>query len=265
MNRAIALGVVVFVGCQAAPKLVEPFPEPSRASGAWVVLEDRRPGWEKTPFSGPVVSLYRFSRVSPNPWMRLQKATEAMVAELPDKPERVDVVVTSFRLVSKEDEPAARTEAGGTVQVGRRNATGLGTGKTGNVDRTNYELARSAQNAGDTRGAGQALGQLSGTGTPGTTPTTPALGVSVGEAPTVELPEGPLDGLAPGAHCALRGVIRLTYPGGRDKDLPFAVLAGRPNQTGSKYWGETLEEATKLAMLQYTRQVRQGFGLPAGE
>lgn len=262
MNRGLGAGVclvVAAVGCQAPPKLVEPFPEPSRASGAWVVLEDRRPDWEKAPFDGPVVSLYRFSRVSPNPWVRLQKATEAVVAELPEKPERVDVVVASFRLVSKEAEAPPRTEEGGTVQVGGRNAAGLGTGKTAGVDRTSYELARTAQAAGDQKGAQQNLSQLAFHGG------APAAGVRVGEAPAVELPEGPLDGLAPGAHCALRGMIRLTYPGGRDKDVPFAVLAGRPNQTGSKYWGETLEEATKLAMVQYARQVRQGLGLPAGE
>src|SRR5829696_3074910 len=119
MNRCVAAGVcfvAAVAGCQTAPRLVEPFPEPSRASGAWVVLDDQRPAWEKAPFSGPVVSLYRFSRVSPNPWVRLQKATEAVVAELPEKPERVDVVVASFRLVSKEAEPAPRTEEGGTVQ-----------------------------------------------------------------------------------------------------------------------------------------------------
>ncbi len=260
MNRGIAAAaclVVAAVGCQAPPKLVEPFPEPSRASGAWVVLEDRRPDWEKAPFDGPVVSLYRFSRVSPNPWVRLQKATEAVVADLPEKPERVDVVVTSFRLVSKEADAPSRTEAGGTVRVGGRNAIDLGTGKTASADRTNYELARSAQAVGDQRGAQQSLGQLAFQGA------APAGGASVGEAPAVELSEGPLEGLAPGAHCALRGVIRLTYSGGRDKDVPFAVLAGRPNETGSRYWGETLEEATKLAMVQYTRHVRQELGLPA--
>ena len=103
MNRRLGAGVcfvVAVIGCQAPPVLVEKFPEPSRASGSWVVLEDRRPAWEKSPFEGPVVSLYRFSRVSPSPWVRLQKATEAVVTDLPEKPERVDVVVTSFRLVS---------------------------------------------------------------------------------------------------------------------------------------------------------------------
>ncbi|MBN9522076.1 hypothetical protein J0H58_26760 [bacterium] len=260
MNRGVLLGVVLLAaGCQAPPKLVEPFPEPSRSSGAWVVLEDRRPGWERAPFEGPVVSLYRFSRVSPNPWGRLQKATEAIVAELPDKPERVDVVVTSFRLVSKVAEAPPRTEEGGTVQVAGRNVGLLGTGKTGGYERTTYDMARSAQSAGDQKGAQNALSQLAFQGN------APSAGVQVGEAPAVELPEGPLDGLAPGAHCALRGVIRLTYPGGRDTDVPFAVLAGRPNETGSRYWGETLEQATQLAMVQFTREVRRGVGLPPRE
>ena len=150
MNRVVALGVAaIVVGCQAPPRLVEPFPEPSRASGSWVVLEDRRPAWERAPFEGPVVSLYRFSRVSPNPWVRLQKSTEAIVADLPEKPERVDVVVTSFRLVSKEAEPAPRTEEGGTVQVGGRNASILGTGKQGTADSMAYDRARSAAASGD--------------------------------------------------------------------------------------------------------------------
>ncbi len=259
MNRGLSAGVclvIAVVGCQAPPKLVEPFPEPSRSSGAWVVLEDRRPDWEKAPFEGPVVSLYRFSRVSPNPWVRLQKATESIVAELPDKPERVDVVVTSYRLVSKVAEAPPRTEEGGTVQVAGRNAGLLGTGKTGGYERTTYDMARSAQSAGDQKGAQNALSQLAFQGN------TPSAGVQLGEAPAVELPEGPLDGLAPGAHCALRGVIRLTYSGGRDTDVPFAVLAGRPNETGSRYWGETLEQATQLAMVQFTRDVRRGLSLP---
>lgn len=259
MNRGLSAGVALVVavaGCQAPPKLVEPFPEPSRASGAWVVLEDRRPGWEKAPFDGPVVSLYRFSRVSPNPWVRLQKATEAVVAELTEKPERVDVVVTSFRLVSKLAEAPPRTEEGGTVRVAGQNASILGTGKSGANERTAYDLARSAQAAGDQKGAQNAVNQLAFQGG------APSAGVQVGEAPAVELPEGPLDGLAPGAHCALRGVIRLTYPGGRDQDVPFAVLAGRPNETGSRYWGETLEQATQLAMVQFTRDLRGKLGLP---
>ncbi|MFO0800838.1 MAG: hypothetical protein U0804_25515 [Gemmataceae bacterium] len=259
MNRVVALGVVVVVGCQAAPKLVEPFPEPSRASGSWVVLEDRRPAWETTPFEGPVVSLYRFSRVSPNPWVRLQRTTEAIVADLTEKPERVDVVVTSFRLVSKNADAPPRTEEGGTVQVGGRKASVLGTGRQGVDESMAYERARSAATSGDRNVAQQAAGAVAFQGG------APAAGVQLGEAPAVELPEGPLDGLAPGAHCNLRGVLRLTYPGGRDKDVPFHVLASRPNETGSRYWGETLEQATKLGMIQFTRQVRQGLGLPAGE
>jgi len=260
MNRVIAFGVAAFVvGCQSAPELVEPFPEPSRASGSWVVLEDRRPAWEKETFEGPVVSLYRFSRVKENPWFRLQKATEAVVADLPEKPERVDVVVTSFRLVSKAAEPAPRTEEGGTVQVGGRSATGLGAGPNRTADAAAYELSRSAAASGDRQLAQQAAGALAFRGG------APAAGVQLGEAPAVELPEGPLDGLAAGAHCNIRGVIRLTYPGGRDKDIPFHVLAGRPNETGSRYWGETLEQATQLGIVQYTRQVRQGLGLPPGE
>lgn len=258
MNRGVAVGVFVVVaaGCAAPPTLVEKFPAPSRASGTWVVVEDRRPGWEKAPFNGPVVSLYRFSRVSPNPWFRVQEATEKIVAELPDKPERVDVVVTSFRLVSREGDAPPRTEEGGTVQVGGRNAGGLGRGPNGGVDRTTYELARSAQANGDQRGTQNALSQLAFQGN------APAGGVSVGEAPPVELPEGPLEGLAPGAHCNLRGVVRLGYGNGRDKDVPFQVLAGRPNETGSRYWGETLENVTQLAVLQFTEQVRAGVGLP---
>ncbi len=260
MNRAITLGVAaLIVGCQAAPRLVEPFPEPSRASGSWVVLEDRRPAWEKSPFEGPVVSLYRFSRVSPNPWVRLQQATETIVAELPEKPERVDVVVTSFRLVSKEAEPAPRTEEGGTVQVGGRNAAGIGAGANRHADTLAYEQARSAAASGDRQLAQQAAKAVAFQGG------APAGGIKLGEAPAVELPEGPLDGLAPGAHCNIRGVIRLAYAGGRDKDVPFHVLAGRPNETGSRYWGETLEQAAKLGIVQYTRQVRQGLGLPPGE
>jgi hypothetical protein len=261
MNRCLAAGVCVVAavaGCQTTPKLVEPFPEPSRASGAWVVLDDQRPDWEKEPVAGPVVSLYRFSRVSPNPWVRLQKATEAVVAELPEKPERVDVVVASFRLASKEAEPPPRREEGGTVRLNGRNTADIGKDRRG-ADGWNYQHALAASKAGDGQTAGQAVGLLASQGG------APSVGVDVGDGPAIERPDGPLDGLAPGAHCNLRGVVRLSYPGGRTQDVAFTVLAGRPNQTGSRYWGETLEVATQLAMMQYTRQIRQGVGLPPGE
>jgi hypothetical protein len=258
MNRWLGAGVclaVAVAGCETPPKLVEPFPVPSRASGAWVVLEDRRPEWEKAPFTGPVVSLYRLTRVSPNPWVRLQQATEAVVADLPEKPERVDVVVASFRLVSKEADPAPRREEGGTVQVVGQNGVPLGTGANRAVDALNYERARSAASSGDRNLAEQATAALGMTGS------APATSSQI-QPTAIIVPDGALDGLAPGATCALRGVIRVTYPGGAEKDVPFAVLAGRPNETGSRYWGETLEQAAQLAMLQYTRQVRQGVGLP---
>ncbi len=254
MNRAFAAGVglvVAAVGCQAPPKLVEPFPEPSRASGAWVVLEDRRPDWEKAPFAGPVFSLYRFSRVSPNPWVRLLRATEAVVAELPEKPERADVVVSSFRLVTKEANPvsAPRDANGNAIEPGGTTA-GLSQQSVVALGFATIDKALPATKAGP--------GAVTKAGNP-FAPKPPAEGLV---AATDDQPGGPLEGLPPGATCSLRGAIRLTYPGGGVKDVPFDVLAGRPNQTGSAYWGETLEEVTTLAMIQFTRQVRERVGLP---
>ncbi|HEX4613029.1 MAG TPA: hypothetical protein VH092_32870 [Urbifossiella sp.] len=266
MNRGLGVGVCAVAaawavaGCQAPPVLVEKFPEPSRAGGAWVVLDDRRPDWEKTPFSGPIVTMYRFSRVSPSPWFRLQKATDDVVAQLPDKPERVDVVVVAFRIASKDADLGSRSEAGGKVRPVGGYVSSIGTGQTqtGVGDVAAYEQARTASANGDARSAKQALGVLTAPGG--------ALSsvLPVPSAP-VDQPETAFDGLPPGATCSLRGIIRLTYPGGRDRDVPFNVQASQPNITGTRYWGETLEEATRQAIVQYTFQFRQGVGLPPGD
>src|SRR5207253_9570221 len=99
------------VGCKGPPTSAstkcytspaDDLPPASQVGDTGIVIDDRRPGWEKQPFVGPV-SLYHLGKVKPNPWDQLARETEAVVAAMPQKPDRVSVTVTSFRLVKKDD------------------------------------------------------------------------------------------------------------------------------------------------------------------
>src|SRR5262245_6249542 len=103
MARGLWVVCLLAVGCKAtgakppAPP-ADQLPPPSQVGNTGIVIDDRRPDWEKRPFTGPV-TLYHLGKVTPNPWDQLAKETEAVVAAMPQKPDRVSVTVTAFRLI----------------------------------------------------------------------------------------------------------------------------------------------------------------------
>lgn len=112
MSRRVWLRVLLLAGWHGVSchhtQPVGVIPPPSNASGAWVVLEDNRPAWERRPETLPVqqtfepVKLYPLWHItSPNVWVQLARETEAVVAAMPEKPERVKVVVESCRLAER--------------------------------------------------------------------------------------------------------------------------------------------------------------------
>jgi hypothetical protein len=230
-----------------------------------IVIDDRRPDWEKRPFTGPV-TLYQLGKVSPNPWDQLAKETEAVVAAMANKPDRVSVTVTAFRLVKKDEAaPTAATTDPVQVRVGDRTNGQLNQADFANS--MNYQTAVSAQRAGDQQTAQRALGAMAGQGasTAGQKGATPPLGLQVG-SPGANVSDGEGDFFLQypaGACCEIHAVIKLTFPGGQEQSLYVKGIGSSPNTSGTAYWGEALSASVRTAVQQYGRQFRQGVGVSA--
>ena len=105
MYRAVAAGALVLLGCTTTKYVGQPpeeLPPPTSVCGVQIAIVDARPDMERHPFVGRV-NLYPLSRVKPTPWWQLVNETEYVVRSMRDKPERVEIVVTSLRLVYKEE------------------------------------------------------------------------------------------------------------------------------------------------------------------
>ena len=104
MTRGIWAGLVLCaagVGCSGPQYYTAPpdhLPAPENVGGSLVQIVDERPEWEKKPFTG-VVCLYHLGKAHPDAWAALSEEADAVVAAMPQKPERVEVAVTSYRLV----------------------------------------------------------------------------------------------------------------------------------------------------------------------
>ena len=254
MNRGLGLCVVLLVllGCQTTQPVAvhEAIPPPFTVNGTAVALADERWGWEREPFNGPV-TLYRLGRVTPNPWSQLAKETEAIVAAMPEKPERVDVIVTSFRLVRKADQPNVKPDPSENVRIGKQSLAGLNVSQNGLA----YEQLKSAMQTGDQKTAnavGKGLIFQNGD---------PSIGVGTPPQPDDGMP-GVLDDHPPGASCRVRATVRLIFPGGREQLVDVKAIAAGQNTSGTKYYGEALDFATKMAIRQYGNQFRKAVGLP---
>src|SRR5262249_26207786 len=108
MTRGVWAGLAVCAfgaGCMG-PQYYTPPPEkvpaPVNVGGTTVQVVDQRPEWEKKPFTG-VACLYHLGKAHPGAWEQLADEADSVVAALPQKPERVEVDVTSFRLVRSGD------------------------------------------------------------------------------------------------------------------------------------------------------------------
>ncbi len=252
MSRGlIAACLLSLAGCQSAPTPIprETIPLPFVAHGATISISDERYDWERQPVGGPI-ALYRLGRVLPNPWSQLAKETEAIVEALPEKPQRVDVIVTSFRLVRREDKPSIH-DPSDHVKFGKQSVAALNNSRNGLA----YEQLKSATQTGDQQAAtamGKNLMFQNGD---------PSLSVQ-GKPAEAESVEGSLAEHPPGASCRVRATVRLTYADGREKLVDVKAIAAGQNTSGTKYYGEALEFATKMAVLQYGNQLRRTLGLP---
>ncbi|MDB5311664.1 MAG: hypothetical protein JWO38_5866 [Gemmataceae bacterium] len=230
MNRGLWVGVVLLVvGCSVKKYYTPPpeqLPQPADANGVRVVIEDARPEQERQPFTGPVC-LYHPSRVKPNPWDQLVNETRAVAAAMPEKPEKVEIVVTSFRLVQKDDLLAKKAATVGRPMVANP------VRQSGPPDPT--ASGQNSSPAGSDTGPGKD-----------------------------SLLWGFLDGHPTGASCAVRATVRFIYPGGRDQRVNVDRIAAGQNLSGTKYYGDALEDAAKSVVRQYGIQLRQGVGLQPG-
>jgi hypothetical protein len=163
---------------------------------------------------------------------------------MPQKPERVEVVVTSFRLVRSADSAPKFRD--------------WGAGPNPNPN---------AQQAAMTRANGeereQRLAQVNGgTSVPQSRTTTDGppnkleMAFSSKDDPRRMLQEHPS-----GASCAIRAKVRLVFPGGAEQSVDVKTLNRGANDTGTAYRGEAMDSAARAAVLQFGRQFRSGVGL----
>ena len=254
MKRAgpLLFAFLVAIGCQSAPPVArEAIPPPFAVNGTAVAITDERWEWERSPIDGPI-TLYRLGRVTPNPWSQLARETEAIVAAMPEKPQRVDVIVTSFRLVRKDDKPSILNDPSDSVKIGKQSVAGLNSSQ----NRLAYDQLKTATQAGDHQAASAVgKGLLFQNGDP-------AISVGTPPADEAEAAPGTLADHPPGASCRVRATVRLTFPDGHEKLIDLKAIAAGQNTSGTQYYGEALDFAVKMAVRQYGNQFRKAVGLP---
>ena len=244
--------LLLAIGCQSAPPVPrEAIPPPIAVNGATLTITDERWGWERVPFDGPI-TLYRLGRISPNPWAQLAKETEAIVSAMPEKPQQVDVLVTSFRLVRKDDKPRLGSDPSDNVKIGKQSVAGLNSSQ----NRLAYDQLKTATQAGDHQAASAVgKGLLFQNGDP-------AISVGTPPADEAEAAPGTLADHPPGASCRIRATVRLTFPDRHEKLVDVKAIAAGQNTSGTQYYGEALDFAVKMAVRQYGNQFRKAVGLP---
>ena len=263
MNRGLCIGVLFLtVGCKGLDNsrhAYTPLPDVMPQTSNGITIEDRRSDWEKRPFTGPV-SLCHLGKVNPSPWDQLAKETEAVVAAMPRKPERVSVTVTAFRLIKKDD--VATPKSGDPVQVQVGSRTSNPGAPADFADKLNYQTALNAQKNGDTATLQRVGSAMTGQGPPGTTSATPGVGVGVGSAKPPENENDFFLAYGPGATCEVHATIRLTFPGGQEQVVNVKGVGASRNISGTAYCGEALDLSVRQAVYNYGYQFRKGVGLP---
>lgn len=253
MSRGLTLSVVTFLailGCKSAPApdTRETIPQPFTVAGATIAITDERSPWEREPLSGGKVTLFRLGRINPNPWTQVARATGEVVAELPEKPERVEVKVTSFRLVRKEDKVSIMPDPSNNPGVGKPGGlTGVNALQTpndpikmmteGGKAANNNSKGLTAQNFEPSKDGGM-----------------PLAGATTSKPNLADHPAG--------ASCRVQANVRLIYPGGREKTFPVEAWAKGIQPKDSNYYGEALESAANTAVRIYAVRLRQAVGLP---
>jgi hypothetical protein len=202
-------------------------------NGAQVTLTDLRPDWERTPSNGSV-SIYDLNQLTPNPWALLAEETRTTVAGMTDKPERVEVQVTSYRLV-------------------RRSAPYRRPDRSENVRPAGQSIV-----ADNTRTQNPAPGADAPVAT---TSVLDSFGFSSNRRKDPDSPGDPLEEHPVGASCRIRASVKITFPGGREQIVKLEAFSVGENTSGSKYWGETIAQAVRGAASQYGFRFRQQIGL----
>jgi hypothetical protein len=216
----------------------EHFPPPATVGGVAVQFIDERPDWEKKPFTG-TVRLYHLGQAHPDAWVQLAEETNAIVASLPQKPERVEVVVSSFQLV-RSGEPLRK-----------------------------YHDISTASNPNPTAGAqSQTLGRNTdrdqsgsqGGGAAQQPPDGPPNKLELAFAPKDD-PRRMLLDHPPGVSCSIRATVRLVYPGGGEQKVPVKTIFRAPNDADSGYYGQAIDNSARGAVIDYGRQFRTALGI----
>jgi hypothetical protein len=233
-------------------------PPTVNVGGTAVQVIDQRPEWEKKPFTG-VVCMYHLDKAHPGAWEQLAKETNEVVAALPQKPERVEVVVTSYRLVRSGDTaPRYRDWSAGPVANPSIRTQAQVRANGEERERRLAEVHGTAPNT-PAPAARQQDGQAP-TGTAGPTDERPGNSVELAftskDDPRRKLRTHPL-----GASCCLHATVKLTYPGGQVQTVNVETIARGTNNTGTVYHGEAIDDAAKGAVFQFGRQFRSGVGL----
>jgi hypothetical protein len=242
MTRVIWAGLVVCAagaGCggpQFYPAPPEHFPPPAVVGGVNVRFIDERPDWEKKPFKG-TVCLYHLGKAHPDAWVQLAEETSAVVESLPQKPERVDVVVSSFQLV-RSGEPLRKYHDISTAS--NPNPSGI----------QSQALRGGGSDARDpTAGPG---GQSATDGPPNQL----EMALAPKDDPRRLLTEHPA-----GVSCSIRATINLVYPGGAEKAIPVKTIFRAPNDGDSGYYGQAIDNSARGAVIDFGRQFRAALGL----
>lgn len=234
-------------GCNSPQYYTAPpdqMPPARNVNGTTVQITDLRPEWEKKPFVGPVC-LYHLDKAHPGGWNQLAEETNAVVAAMHEKPEHVEVEVTSYRLV-RSGQTGKRYK-----EVGSGNAPSVNPRERfNNTIRQNEEFRqrRDERNGVAVEKIDSTVADRSGKDI--------ELAFASNDDPRILLRDHPS-----GASCAIRAKVKMTFPGGRQQTVDVNTFARGVNDTGTMYWGEAVDFAAKTAVQQYSQQVRSAVGV----
>ena len=240
MTRGVWAGFVVcaFGGCAGLqyynPPPDQP-PPPTQVGSTVVQIVDERPEWERKPFTGDEC-LYHLGKCKPDAWAQLSEEVQAAVAAMPQKPERVEVVVTSFRLVNRPDK--------------RKPYRDLSAGPNPNPQLANSPVGRRLAALDAERAVPR------DTRLPPESRTRLDLTFASDDDPRRKIQEHPL-----GSSCAIQATVRVVYPGGQEQSVDVKTIARGQEVPGELYTGGKLEFATKAAVADLSRQFGSGVGV----
>ncbi len=243
---AAAVVCAVGVGCNGAHYYTAPpeqVPPPANVAGANVQIVDQRPEWEKKPFTG-VVCLYHLGKAHPGAWEQLAEEANAVVAAMPQKPERVEVEVTSFRLVRSGDTKPRYRDIDNAPSANPQ-ARSQAIRRADNEERERRRAER--------EGIAGATDKQVAADRPGNDI---ELMFAPKDDPRLLLRDHPI-----GASCALRAKVRMVFAGGREQTIDVSAFARGANDSGTAYWGEAIDFAARTAVQQFGQQFRSAAGV----